>query len=86
MTARDVAKLIAAKPRMLASAGKEAFVVMPLVEYQKLVVAIEDAMDLLALEEARRENEGKPLIPWSEVRRQIGAGKSKRTKRRKKAA
>lgn len=86
MTARDVAKMIAAKPRVLASTGKGSFVVMPLAEYERLLMAVEDAMDLIALEEARRENAGKPMIPLSEVKRQFGVQKSKKTKRKRKAA
>jgi hypothetical protein len=39
---------------------------------RKLLETVEDLDDLLAIEKAKRENAGKPLIPWETVARELG--------------
>lgn len=67
MTARRLAKELGRSASVLTS-GKESFVVMPMAEYRRLCEAYEDAMDLLALEQARAENAGDKRIAWESVR------------------
>ena len=67
MTARRLAREIGRNTSVLTS-GKESFVVMPMAEYRRLCEAYEDAMDLLALEQARAENAGDTRIAWESVR------------------
>jgi hypothetical protein len=87
MTARDIAKaLAAARPNGATARSKEAFVVLPLAEYERLREALEDAQDLIALDEARRENAGQPGIPFAEVKRRLDSAKKRRRKRGSKAA
>jgi len=87
MTARDIAKALAAVRSNGATArSKEAFVVLPLAEYERLCEALEDAQDLIALDEARRENAGQPGIPFEEVKRRLDSAKKRRRKGGSKAA
>lgn len=67
MTARRLAKEIGRNASVLTS-GKESFVVMPMREYRRLCEAYEDAMDLLALEQSRKENAGDKPVAWESVR------------------
>ncbi len=67
MTARRLAKEIGRNASVLMS-GKESFVVMPMREYRRMCEAYEDAMDLLALEQARKENAGDKPVAWGSVR------------------
>lgn len=84
MAARDIAKAVVSKAEVFGSA-KGGFVVLPLAEYRKLCEAYEDALDLLELERARRENAGQKGIPWEDLKRQLGiGGKSKSAKKGRK--
>ncbi len=48
--------------------------------------ALEDARDLAAFDEAVRENAGKPLVPWEDVKRSLGLNtRATRSSRRKSA-
>jgi len=39
---------------------------------RKLLETVEDLDDLLALEKAKAENAGKPLIPWETAAKELG--------------
>lgn len=85
MSAKEIAKVLGRHPKALGGRGKGAFVVLPLGDYQRLCDAVEDALDLMDLERARRENAGASPIPWAKVKRRLGldgAG-GRRTARRK---
>ena len=59
-------------PEILRKNGREEFVVLPYEEYVALREWIDDAEDLLALREARREEGAAPVRPFEEVARELG--------------
>jgi len=65
--------------------GKEEFVVVPRKDYVALLDRLEDAEDARILEEAKRRNAGKPLIPWEQVKRELGLSSPARKKKPSKA-
>jgi len=52
--------------------GKERFVVIPEKDYKALREQLEDESDFRAIEESKRQNAGKPLIPHEQVMRELG--------------
>lgn len=66
--------------------GKGAYVVIPLAEFDRMREALDDALDLAALQAARRENAGKPSKPWEQVKRELGIAEYRKPKKRHKAA
>jgi hypothetical protein len=64
--------MIKLHPEILRKDGKEQFVVLPYEEFVEIQEALDDAEDLLLLEEARRKDTGAPGVPLEEVMRQFG--------------
>jgi hypothetical protein len=60
--------------------GTERFVLVPEKDYRALIERLEDEEDFRAIEEAKKRNAGKPLIPFEQVVRELGL-----TRPRKKA-
>lgn len=65
--------------------GKEQFVLLPYDEFIAIQEALEDAEDLILLEEARRQGKNESTIPLHEVMRRFGMKPSRTTSRRKRA-
>ena len=59
-------------PEILHKNGREEFVVLPYEEYVALRAWIDDAEDLLALREAKREEGTAPTRPFEEVACELG--------------
>lgn len=81
MTAREISKLLASKPPIIG--GKGGFVVLPLAEYRKLCEAMEDALDLLDLEQARRESAGETPVAWEIAKKRLDSKAKGKSKKRK---
>ncbi len=54
-------------PEFLKKNGKNEFVVLPYEEFVTLQELLEDAEDLLLLQQAKQEDEGKPGVALEEV-------------------
>lgn len=52
--------------------GREQFAVLPWEQFKQLTEEFEDALDLVALLEAKIENGDEPGVPLEEVRRRLG--------------
>ena len=59
-------------PEILEKNGRKEFVVLPYEEYIALREWMDDAEDLLALREAKREEGAAPARPFEEVARELG--------------
>ena len=59
-------------PEILEKNGRKEFVVLPYEEYIALREWMDDAEDLLALREAKREEGAAPAQPFEEVARELG--------------
>jgi PHD/YefM family antitoxin component YafN of YafNO toxin-antitoxin module len=59
-------------PKILESDGKPVFVVLPHDEYVALKEALEDALDSLALREARERSKGQRRYTTDEVKAMFG--------------
>lgn len=62
-------------PQILEKDGKPAFVILPYEEFTALRDALEDALDSLALREAKEENRGKRTYSMDEVKAMFGLGR-----------
>ena len=78
-------KLLKLHPEILRKNGKEQFVVLPYEDFVRIQEALEDAEDLLLLEEARRKGKNSPSVPLDEVMRRFGLKTNRISRRRKKA-
>jgi len=63
--------LIELHPEHISKGGKD-FVLLPSAEFDALQEQLEDLMDHLELLEAKRDNADQPLIPYGEVRKELG--------------
>ena len=59
-------------PEYITRGGKKEYAVLPYEEFLALQEEMEQAEDILALREARKENEGAPGISLSEMKHQLG--------------
>lgn len=59
-------------PEILRKNGQSEFVVLPYDEFVKLQELLEDYEDLLDLRDAKRDDNGDPSIPLSDVKREFG--------------
>ena len=59
-------------PEYLTKQGKKEFAVLPYEEFIALQEELEQAEDILALREARKENEGAPGISTEEIKQRLG--------------
>ncbi|MBL8887573.1 MAG: hypothetical protein JNK16_13015 [Phycisphaerales bacterium] len=82
MTAKKIAKLLSRQPATFGPRGKGAFVVLPYGEYKRLCDAVEDAIDLIDLEAARRDPGAKSLVSWDDAKKKLDAGRSRRSPKR----
>jgi hypothetical protein len=69
-------------PIHLEQDGKRLWVVLPHKEYKALCEAYDDALDTVALLEAKIENAGKPHYTLEQVKARIAARKKKNAARR----
>lgn len=70
------------KPQILTRNGKPEFAVLPYDQFEEMQEQLEDAADLIALDRARREDAGKPTIPFDEMMRQLGLRPRRKPKRK----
>ena len=61
--------------------GKERFIVVPEKDYQALRDQLEDEADVRAIEESKKRNAGRPLIPLEQVKRELGLSKSRKKRK-----
>ena len=59
-------------PEFLKKNGKNEFVVLPYEEFVTIQELLEDAEDLLLLQQAKQEDEGKPGVPLEDVMKRFG--------------
>ncbi len=59
-------------PEFLKKNGKSEFVVLPYEEFVTLQELLEDAEDLLLLQQAKREDQGKPGVSLEELMERFG--------------
>ena len=59
-------------PEFLKKNGKNEFVVLPYEEFVTTQELLEDAEDLLLLQQAKQEDEGKPGVALEEVMKRFG--------------
>ena len=59
-------------PEFLKKDGKNEFVVLPYDEFVTIQELLEDAEDLLSLEQAKREDHGKPGVSLEEMMNRFG--------------
>ena len=64
--------MISLHPEILRKNGKEEFVVLPYEEYVAICELLEDAQDLMDLNEAKQKEGSAPTIPLDEVKRRLG--------------
>lgn len=70
------------KPQILTRNGKPEYAVLPYEKYEEMQECLEDAADLIALDRARREDAGKPTIPFEEMKRMLGMRSRRKSKRK----
>jgi len=61
--------------------GKERFIVVPEKDYQALRDQLEDEADFRAIEESKKRNADRPLIPLEQVKRELGLSKSRKKRK-----
>jgi len=61
--------------------GKERFIVVLEKDYQALRDQLEDEADFRAIEESKKRNAGRPLIPLEQVKRELGFSKSRKKRK-----
>ncbi|MFM9959306.1 MAG: hypothetical protein ACKVZJ_14705 [Phycisphaerales bacterium] len=86
MAARSNGKQSTAATALLTYSGKGTFVMMPIEEYHRIIQERDDALDLAALRGAQLESIGQPTQSWESVKRELGIGEFRKTKKRRKAA
>ena len=59
-------------PEFIKKNGKNEFVVLPYEEFVTIQELLEDAEDLLLLEQAKREDRGKPGVSLEEMMKRFG--------------
>ena len=59
-------------PEFLKKDGKNEFVVLPYEEFVTIQELLDDAEDLLLLEQAKREDRGKPGVSLEEMMKRFG--------------
>ncbi|HWE93807.1 MAG TPA: hypothetical protein VG269_07510 [Tepidisphaeraceae bacterium] len=59
--------MIDTKYDMVIRNGKEQFVMVPIKDYEALLERLEDDADFRAIEQSKKRNAGKPLIPHEQV-------------------
>ena len=59
-------------PEFLKKNGKNEFVVLPYEEFVTIQELLEDAEDLLLLQQAKQEDEGKPGVAIEDVMKRFG--------------
>lgn len=79
MTAKSIAKLLARQPATFGSRIKGAFVVLPYGERKRHCDAVEDAIDPMDLEAARREPGSEALVSWDAAKKELDRGRSRRS-------
>lgn len=79
MTAKKLAKLLSRQPATFGPRGKGAFVVLPYGEYKRLCDAVEDALDLVDLEQARREPGANSHVSWDDAKKKLDQVRSRRS-------
>ena len=70
------------KPQILTRNGKPEYAVLPYDQFEEMQECLEDAADLIALDRARREDAGKPTIPFDEMMRQLGLRPPRKSRRK----
>ena len=68
---REIA-MIQFHPEFIKKNGKNEFVILPYEEFVTIQELLEDAEDALLLEQARREDQGKPGVTLEEVMKRLG--------------
>ncbi len=84
MTGRRMTKMIKLNPQILKKNGHGEFVILSFKEFQAIQEMLEDADDLLALRQAREEDD--PSVPGytlEEVRLRLGLTKRPKTRRKR---
>jgi PHD/YefM family antitoxin component YafN of YafNO toxin-antitoxin module len=64
--------MIELHPEILKKNGKSEFVVLPYEEYAALQELLADYQDLLDLRDAKSKESGKPSVPLTELKGQLG--------------
>lgn len=59
-------------PEILRRDGKDQFAILPIEEFNELKERLEDALDLIALREAKATDTDEPSVPMEEVLRRFG--------------
>lgn len=70
--------MLKSKYDVLVRNGKERFIVVPEKDFDALREQLEDEADFQAIEESKKRNAGKPLIPFEEVKRQLAQSNRRR--------
>ncbi len=56
---------------VLVKNGRERFIVVPEKDFEALRQQLEDEADFRIIEESKKRNAGKPLIPFEQVKREL---------------
>jgi PHD/YefM family antitoxin component YafN of YafNO toxin-antitoxin module len=72
--------MLKTKYDVLVRNGRERFIVIPEKDYEALREQLEDESDFRAIEDSKRRNAARPLIPLEQVKRELGTfrGRKKR--------
>ncbi len=73
--------MLKTKYDVLVRNGMERFIVVPEKDFEALREQLEDEADYRVIEESKKRNAGRPLVPLEQVKRELGL--SKRRKKRK---
>ncbi len=76
--------MVKTKYDVLVRNGRERFIVIPEKDYQALREQLQDQADFRAIEESKKRNAGRPLIPFEQVKRELGLSKPGLSRGRKK--
>lgn len=74
--------MVKLNPKFLKENGEAKFVVLTMSDYAAIQEALEDAEDARILEEAKRRDADGPRIPFAEVKRQLAAGRRRKSSSR----
>jgi hypothetical protein len=64
--------MLKSKYDVLVRNGKERFIVVPEKDFEALREQLRDEGDFRAIEESKKRNAGKPLVPHEQIMRKLG--------------
>lgn len=73
--------MVKTKYDVLVRNGRERFIVVPEKDFEALRDRLEDEADFRAIEQSKKRNAGRPLIPLEQVKRELGLSKSSRKRK-----